>query len=88
MIKSNNPIDVLTHFGGFELVMICGAILKAAELKMTILIDGFNVSASCLAAISINKKVKDYCIFTHKSEEKGHKMMLEYLEVEGFWILK
>ncbi len=38
--KSNDPIDVLTHFGGFEIVMIVGAMLKAAELKMTLLIDG------------------------------------------------
>ncbi|WP_298548010.1 nicotinate-nucleotide--dimethylbenzimidazole phosphoribosyltransferase [uncultured Aquimarina sp.] len=75
----NNPIEALATFGGFEIVMITGAILKAAELKMTILIDGFIVTAALLAANAINENVLDYCIFAHTSEEQGHQKMLNFL---------
>lgn len=74
-----HALGLMAWFGGFELAMACGAILKAAEKKMTILIDGFNISASLLIAQLINKDVMEYCIFTHQSEEKGHQLMIEHL---------
>ncbi|WP_299715897.1 nicotinate-nucleotide--dimethylbenzimidazole phosphoribosyltransferase [uncultured Tenacibaculum sp.] len=78
----HNPIDVLTSFGGFEIVMLCGAMLEAARLQMTILIDGFIVTSSLLAAHAIDKNVLDYCIFSHTSGEQGHEKMLSYLNVK------
>lgn len=77
-----NPIDALASFGGFEIVMMCGAILEAASLKMTILIDGFIVTAALLAAQAINKNVLEYCIFCHTSGEQGHEKMLDFLKVK------
>ncbi|SEM23795.1 nicotinate-nucleotide-dimethylbenzimidazole phosphoribosyltransferase [Aquimarina amphilecti] len=76
----NSPLEALATFGGFEIAMITGAILKAAELKMTILIDGFIVTAALLAANTINNNVIDYCIFAHSSEEQGHQKILNFLE--------
>lgn len=77
--QSKDPIDVLTHFGGFEIVMIVGAMLKAAELKMTLLIDGFIITSALLAAFKINPKIKDYCLFAHKSNEQAHIKMLNIM---------
>lgn len=79
---NNTATEILTYFGGFEIVMIAGAILKAAELKMTMMIDGFIVSSALLAASKINANVLDYCIFTHKSSEKGHQLMLDQLKAK------
>lgn len=76
---NTDPIEVLTQFGGFEIVMIAGGMLKAAELKMTMLIDGFIITSALLAASKINPKVLEYCLFAHKSNEKAHVKMLEYL---------
>lgn len=76
-----SPTDALMAFGGFEIVMICSAILEAARLKMTILIDGFIVTAALLAAVAIDKNVLDYCIFCHTSNENGHQKMLAFLNV-------
>lgn len=73
--------QALATFGGFEIAMICGAILEAASLKMAIVIDGFIVTAALLAAASMQPTVKDYCIFAHCSEEQGHKAMLDFLQV-------
>ena len=78
----NSPMEALATFGGFEIAMITGAILKAAELKMTILIDGFIVTSALLVAQAICENVLDYCIFSHTSNEQGHKKMLGFLEKE------
>ncbi|TSE07749.1 nicotinate-nucleotide--dimethylbenzimidazole phosphoribosyltransferase [Aquimarina algiphila] len=78
----SSPLEALAAFGGFEIAMIVGAILKSAELKMTIMIDGFIVTAAFLAAYDIHPEVLDYCIFTHTSGEQGHKKMLEFLQKE------
>ncbi len=77
-----SPLEALTTFGGFEIAMICGAILKAASLKMTLLIDGFIVSTALLVANTINKNCLDYCIFAHTSNEKGHEYILSFLKVK------
>lgn len=70
--------SIFSYFGGFEIVMIAGAMLKAAELKMLIIVDGFVITSALLAAHKMNPNVLDYCVFTHKSNEKGHKHMLDY----------
>lgn len=80
---SKDPINVLTQFGGFEVVMIAGAMLKAAELRMTMLIDGFIITSALLAASKINPKVLEYCLFAHKSNEQAHIKMLKHLNVES-----
>lgn len=77
--KPQNSKEALATFGGFEIAMLCGAILKAAELKMVIVIDGFIVSSALLAAQAINKNVLDYCIFAHNSNEQGHTKILDFL---------
>jgi len=77
-----DPMQVLATFGGFEIAMICGAMLKAAELKSTILVDGFIVTSALIAASQINPNVLDYCIFSHQSNEQGHKLMLNFLNAE------
>lgn len=74
------PLNVLTIFGGFEIAMICGAMLKAAELKMIILVDGFITTAALLVAKGINEHILANCIFCHQSNEQGHALMLEHLQ--------
>ncbi|MFA4852705.1 MAG: nicotinate-nucleotide--dimethylbenzimidazole phosphoribosyltransferase [Bacteroidales bacterium] len=85
-IKNNQnldtPIKKLAAFGGFEIAQMTGAMLKAAELKMIIMVDGFIASTAFLAATHIDPDISDYAIFCHQSEEKGHKMMLEYMNAK------
>ena len=63
---------VLAEFGGFEIVMMAGAMLGAAERGMTLLIDGFIVGSALLAASRIEPAILDYCVFCHRSAEPGH----------------
>jgi nicotinate-nucleotide--dimethylbenzimidazole phosphoribosyltransferase len=44
------PHELLTRIGGFEIAMMVGAYLKAAELNMLIVVDGFIATAALLIA--------------------------------------
>lgn len=72
--------DIMRYFGGYEMVMAVGAMLKAAELKMLILVDGFIMTNCVLAASKLYPEVLHYCIFGHQGDEAGHKLLLDYLK--------
>ncbi len=70
---------VLTRFGGFEIAMLAGAMLAAAEARMTLLIDGFIVTAALLVAAQMSPAILDYCVYAHCSNEAGHRRQLDWL---------
>lgn len=65
------------YFCGFEMAAATGAMLRAAEHKMVILVDGFIMTACMLAASRIDGGVTDCAVFGHCGDEGGHKMMLD-----------
>lgn len=77
-----DPMNVLAEFGGFEIVMMAGAMLGAAERGMTLLIDGFIVTSALLAASRIAPAIREYCIFCHRSAEPGHLAQLAELQAD------
>ena len=79
---NDDPLNVLAEFGGFEIAMMVGAILGAAEAKMTLLIDGFIVGAAALTAARLAPALLDYCVFCHRSAEPGHVAQLQALDAE------
>lgn len=72
--------EVLARVGGYELAMMCGAYLAAADHHMLVLVDGFIATAALLCARQINPAVTANCLFAHQSGEKGHTAMLQYLQ--------
>lgn len=81
-IDQKKPMEVLATFGGFEIAMMAGAFLQAAELSMVILIDGFIATSALLVAYRLYPHILEYCIFSHKSHEKGHQAICEFLKAE------
>lgn len=77
-----DALTILRHVGGFEIAMMTGAYLKAAQLRMVIVVDGFITTSAMLLARLIDHNVQDCCIFSHTSGESGHAKMLEYLGAE------
>lgn len=80
--SAQSPEEILATFGGLEIATMVGAYLEAKKQNMVILVDGFIASTAALAAIKINSEVKNNCIFCHQSDEKGHKIILDYLGVK------
>ena len=77
---ASSPLDVLATFGGFEIAMMAGAMLKAAERRMVLLIDGFIVTSALLVAARLQPAILDYCVFCHRSDENGHRHVLRALD--------
>ena len=72
----------LRIFGGFEMIAAIGAMLRAAELHLIILVDGFIMTACALGAIRLYPAAQDYMIFTHCGDEAGHQMMLDIVDAK------
>ena len=72
-----STLEVLRYFGGFEMITAIGAMLRAAEQHLIILIDGFIMTACAIAAIRLYPASQDYMIFTHCGDESGHRKMLD-----------
>ncbi|MCR4922086.1 MAG: nicotinate-nucleotide--dimethylbenzimidazole phosphoribosyltransferase [Bacteroidaceae bacterium] len=70
------------YFAGFEMAAAIGGMLRAAEHRMVILVDGFIMSACMLAASRLDAAVLDYAIFAHVGDESGHRRMLDAMGAE------
>jgi len=75
-------LSPLRIFGGFEMVAAIGAMLRAAEQHLIILVDGFIMTACAIAAIRLYPASQDYMIFTHCGDESGHKRMLDIVNAK------
>lgn len=74
-----DPLQVLATYGGFEIAMMVGAMLGAAEARALLLIDGFISTAALLVAARLCPSILEYCVFAHCSDETGHARLLAAL---------
>ncbi len=74
-----SPLDVMCYFGGYEMVATVGAMLRAAELRMVILVDGFIMTAAVMMASRFHPELLNYTLYGHQGDETAHKAALEFL---------
>ncbi|MBS0532247.1 MAG: nicotinate-nucleotide--dimethylbenzimidazole phosphoribosyltransferase [Proteobacteria bacterium] len=74
------PFDVLREFGGLEIAGMAGAVIGAASERRPVIVDGFISSVAALTAIRLCPAARDYCIFAHRSSERGHAILLDALD--------
>jgi nicotinate-nucleotide--dimethylbenzimidazole phosphoribosyltransferase len=80
--KTTAPFEVLAEFGGLEIAMMAGAILGAASQRRPVVIDGFISTAAALLAIRLAPAARGYCVFAHRSAERGHDIVLGALDAK------
>ncbi|OYT99591.1 MAG: nicotinate-nucleotide--dimethylbenzimidazole phosphoribosyltransferase [Burkholderiales bacterium PBB1] len=77
------PLEALAAFGGFEIAMLVGAVLQAVEERRLVVIDGFITGAAVLVAQRCAQahghSIVEGCVFSHRSDEAGHALMLRAL---------
>lgn len=73
---------MIRYFAGYEMAGAIGAMLRAAELKMAVMVDGFIMSACMLAASRLYPDVLRYAIFGHCGDEVGHRRMLALMDAQ------
>lgn len=82
MPEKDDPIDVLSKVGGFEIGGLAGCYLAAAANNTPIVIDGFISAAAALVSYKINRLTKEYMISSHCSREPGYSLILENIGLE------
>lgn len=75
----DDPLDVLSKVGGFEIGALAGVMLGAAAHHVPVVIDGFVSGAAALVATGLCPVLKHYLIASHLSVEPGHRAMLEWI---------
>lgn len=76
---AREPLAALAAFGGFEIAAMAGAVLEGARRGKLIVVDGFITSAAVLVAKALQPSVLRQCVFSHRSGECGHGLMLRHL---------
>lgn len=77
--KKDDTLEFFRSVAGFEMAMMLGGMLQAAENKMVILVDGFIASSVFLTAYKLYPEIINYGIFCHQSDEQGHNKILTHL---------
>jgi nicotinate-nucleotide--dimethylbenzimidazole phosphoribosyltransferase len=80
----HGPVELLRRLGGFDIAASTGAFIRAAQLGLPILVDGFIISSAALVAARINPGVRDWMLFSHGSAEPGHRHMMEALDADPY----
>ncbi len=78
---SRAPLDILRTMGGLELAAITGLVMAAARQRIAIVIDGFISTAAAAIAVALATNVRGYLIAAHRSEEPGHALLLQQLDL-------
>jgi len=79
-LRGASPERILCAVGGLEIAAIGGAMIAAARRRIPVLVDGFIVSVAALAGSRLNPSCRPYLIFSHRSAEMGHRLVLEGLD--------
>jgi nicotinate-nucleotide--dimethylbenzimidazole phosphoribosyltransferase len=82
-----DPIGVLAALGGFEIAAIAGLILGAAKQRKVVVLDGFISCSAALVARAVSPAALDHVIFSHRSAERGHRKMLDFLDARPLFDL-
>lgn len=85
LLHATTPVDPLQaarRLGGHELAAILGATLRARQLGIPVLLDGFVCTAAAAPLFRLSRRALDHARIAHCSAEAGHRALAERLEQE------
>jgi nicotinate-nucleotide--dimethylbenzimidazole phosphoribosyltransferase len=78
----NGALSILQHVGGRELAAIAGAVWRARELRVPVILDGYVVTAAAASLLRVDVDMLSHCIAGHLSVEPGHQRLLDVLKMK------
>ena len=78
--KNTDAFTILKNLGGFEIVALVGAYIRAAQIGLPCIIDGFITSVAALFANRLCEGASDWFVYSHQSAEPGHSVVLKALD--------
>ena len=79
----DDPVDVLSKLGGFEIAALCGACLAAYEYRMPVILDGLITDVAALAACRMKPAAGNALIASHRSAEPAAGRILDELRLKA-----
>lgn len=79
----NDPLDVLSKVGGFDIAGMAGVFLGGAVYHIPVIIDGVISAAAADIAYRINPDCRDYMLAGHVSKEPAGRLFLEDLGLDA-----
>jgi nicotinate-nucleotide--dimethylbenzimidazole phosphoribosyltransferase len=83
-VELNHPdasdvIEILAKVGGAEIGVMAGIVLGAAANHLPVVADGFISTTAAALALKLQPKVGDYLFYGHRSAERGHTALVEFI---------
>jgi nicotinate-nucleotide--dimethylbenzimidazole phosphoribosyltransferase len=78
-LNPDEPYRALCAVGGLEIAAMAGYVIKGAQLRRPVVIDGLISTAAALVAFHLCPAVRDYLVPSHLSHEPVHALMLDHL---------
>ena len=82
----DDPVDVISKVGGFDIAAMCGVYLGAAANRMPVVIDGFISVVAALCAARLCPDAAGYMFPSHASYEIGYARAAKELGLQP-WLL-
>jgi nicotinate-nucleotide--dimethylbenzimidazole phosphoribosyltransferase len=83
----HDALDVLSKVGGLEIAGMAGVILGGAATRVPVVLDGFIAGAAALLAVSLQPRCRPFLVASHRSVEKGHRVVLDRLQLKPLFDL-
>jgi nicotinate-nucleotide--dimethylbenzimidazole phosphoribosyltransferase len=78
----STAFETLRRVGGREIAAMSGAVLRARQLRVPVVLDGF-IGSSALAPLAAdNPRIAEHCLAGHCSAEPGHRRLLDRLGLD------
>jgi nicotinate-nucleotide--dimethylbenzimidazole phosphoribosyltransferase len=77
-----DPIGALSELGGFEIGVLAGAAIAAAERRIPVVLDGFTSASAALVAVGLAPDLRHGLLAAHRTAEPGHRVALEFLGLQ------
>lgn len=82
-----SAFETLRRVGGREIAAMAGAVLRARQLGVPVLLDGFISCAAVAPLFADNPSIADHCVAAHCSAEPGHALLLRKLRLAPLLLL-
>ncbi|MDO5646361.1 nicotinate-nucleotide--dimethylbenzimidazole phosphoribosyltransferase [Paracoccus sp. (in: a-proteobacteria)] len=77
--QTTTTVETLAALGGREQAAICGAVRRARELGMPVILDGFICTAAAAVLTRDDPDALAHCLIGHESAEPGHRRLIAAL---------
>jgi nicotinate-nucleotide--dimethylbenzimidazole phosphoribosyltransferase len=79
---AHSAFETLRRVGGREIAAIAGAVLRARQRGVPVVLDGFICCSAIAPLAADNRAITDHCLAGHRSAEPGHRRLLEALGLD------